>query len=78
MYTLYTPAATGARCFPATISTIYRLALRQFQVGFRGPAEGGQVVADDHGVDAAQDASLGAEVTQGDLAATGEPQHGAR
>lgn len=28
--TLYTPAATGARCFPATISTIYRLALSAF------------------------------------------------
>lgn len=30
VYTLYTPAATGARCFPATISTIYRLALSAF------------------------------------------------
>ncbi len=80
VYTLYTPT----RCFPTTISAIWWLSafqrhlwlVEQFQVGFRGPGRGCQVVADDRGVDA-PDASA-APRSQGDLSATGRLRHGAR
>src|SRR6476469_10755405 len=43
------------------------------QVLLGGPTEVGQVVADDDGVDTAQNALLGADVTEGKLAAYGDP-----
>ena len=46
---------------------------QQLEVLIGGTAEGGEVVADDHCVDAAQQAFPGAEFAEGDLAPAGEP-----
>src|SRR4249919_3901837 len=46
----------------------------QGEVRLGGTAEGREVVADDHRVDAAEQAVTGAEVAEGDLAPAGEPE----
>ena len=49
----------------------------QIQIGFGGASQRGEVVADDDGVDAAEDALLGTQVAEGDLPSAGESQDGA-
>ena len=56
----------------------FREIVEQFEVCLGRTTQRGQVVAHDDGVDTAQDALLGAQVAEGDLATAREPQDGAR